>query len=101
MKTILLTTLIGLSLGMAGARAADEKEKKDKDSYPLTTCVVSGDKLDEMGEPYIFKHEGKEVRLCCEKCLKKFNADPEKYMKKIEDAKAKEKKPEEKEKEKK
>ncbi len=89
MKTILLTTLLGLTLCMGGARAADEKEKKDKDAYPLTTCVVSDEKLDEMGDPYIFKHDGKEVRLCCKKCLKKFDADPAKYMKKIDDAKAK------------
>ena len=98
MKTILLTSLLAFTFGMAGARAADEKEKKDKDAYPLTTCVVSDEKLDEMGDPYVFKHDGKEVKLCCKKCLKKFDADPGKYMKKIADAEAKEKKPEEKEK---
>jgi YHS domain-containing protein len=64
--------------------AGDGKEAA-KD-YPLKTCVVSGEKLGEMGKPYIFTHEGKEVRLCCKDCLKKFKADPAKYLKKIEEA---------------
>jgi hypothetical protein len=32
-------------------------------SCPLTACVVSGEKLDRMGEPHVFTHEGTEVRL--------------------------------------
>ena len=52
-------------------------------SYPLTTCVVSGEKLDSMGDPYVFTHEGTEVRLCCESCLDDFNKEPAKYMAKL------------------
>lgn len=54
--------------------------------YPLTTCVVSGEKLGEMGKPYVFKHEGTEVRLCCEDCQAKFDKDPAKYLGKIAEA---------------
>lgn len=58
-------------------------------SYPLTTCVVSGEALDSMGETYvhIYKEEGKpdrEVRLCCKGCLKKFNKNPAKYLEKLD-----------------
>ena len=56
--------------------------------YPLEKCVVSGEKLGENGDPYIFTHEGVEVRLCCPNCKKEFMADPEKYLAMIRDAKA-------------
>ena len=49
----------------------------------LTTCPVSGDKLGEMGKPYIFEYKGREVKLCCPDCKKDFEKDPAKYMKKI------------------
>ena len=52
-------------------------------TYPLNTCVVSGEELGTMGQPIIFHHEGAEVRLCCKGCLKKFNADPAKYLEKL------------------
>jgi YHS domain-containing protein len=68
----------------------DEAAKKVK-PYPLTTCVVSGEKLGgDMGDPYVFVQDGQEVKLCCKSCLKDFKKDPAKYLKKIEDtAKAK------------
>lgn len=51
--------------------------------YPLTTCVVSGEKLGAMGEPFVFVHEGTEVRLCCDHCKPKFDKDPAKYLEKL------------------
>ncbi|MDP4624653.1 MAG: hypothetical protein NWT08_05875 [Akkermansiaceae bacterium] len=50
------------------------------DSYPLTTCPVSGEKLGEMGDPYVIEHEGTTVKLCCKSCIKDFNKDPDKYI---------------------
>jgi len=88
MKKLKTFTAITLALAYVAApltlRAEDKKEAAK--AYPLTTCVVSGEKLGEMGDPYVFKHEGKEVKLCCKSCLKKFNAEPAKYLKKIEEA---------------
>jgi YHS domain-containing protein len=70
--------------------ACEEKSKAAGDpNYPLKVCVVSGEKLGSMGAPYIHKHDGKEVQLCCKGCLKDFNKDPEKYLAKIAAAKAK------------
>lgn len=64
-------------------------------SYPVSTCVVSGDKLEagDMGPiiDYIHKEEGKPdrlVRLCCKGCVKDFKKDPAKYLKMIDDAAA-------------
>jgi hypothetical protein len=93
--TVLLTGLLAAPL----MRADDSK--KEKTTYPLTTCVVSGEKLGgDMGDPYIFTYKdknikddpGREVRLCCKSCLKDFNKEPAKYLKKIDEAEAKAKK---------
>jgi hypothetical protein len=65
-------------------------------SYPLTTCSVSGDKLEggDMGKPldYIYEQPGRPnrlVRFCCKDCLKDFRKNPTKYLKAIDDAAAK------------
>jgi hypothetical protein len=65
------------------AVAADKKDAKTK-AYPLETCIVSDEKLGEMGEPYAFVHEGQEIKLCCKPCQKDFNKNPKKYLKKLE-----------------
>ena len=74
--SILAAPFIGL--------AADEKPKAKP--YPLKTCVVSGDKLGEMGDPYVFEQNGREIKLCCKNCLKDFNKNSAKYIKKLEQA---------------
>jgi hypothetical protein len=89
------TTLVSPFNGLA----ADAK--KDSKEYPLKTCVVSDEKLGgDMGDPYIFTYKdknnpndpGREVRLCCKSCLKDFNKEPAKYLKKLDDAEKKAKK---------
>jgi YHS domain-containing protein len=85
---VLLTSLCAAPL--AGF-AADAKTQKPK-PYPLKTCVVTDEKLGEMGDAYVFVHEGREIKLCCKSCLKDFKKDPAKYIKKIEAAEAKAKK---------
>jgi YHS domain-containing protein len=57
-----------------------------KASYPLTTCVVSGEKLGEMGEPRDVVVENRLVRLCCGGCEKKLRANPSMYLSKIDEA---------------
>lgn len=93
-----LTATPALAMGCCAkddAHGSTTAVSQDAGAYPLTTCVVSGDKLEdgEMGPPvdYIYKQEGKPdrlVRLCCKSCIKKFNKDPQKYLKMIDDAAA-------------
>jgi len=45
-----------------------------KESYPWTTCPISGQKLGSMGDPYSIELEGLTVRLCCDGCEKKARA---------------------------
>jgi YHS domain-containing protein len=54
--------------------------------YPLTTCVVSGEKLGTMGKPFVHTVEGREVQFCCKACLKDFNKDTKKFLKKLDEA---------------
>jgi hypothetical protein len=62
--------------------AADKKEKPK--AYPLKTCIVSDEDLGSMGDPYVFTHEGQEIKLCCKSCQKDFKKEPAKYLKKLE-----------------
>jgi hypothetical protein len=74
MKTGLFALLLatGLLAATVSVRA---------DDYPIKTCVVSGDSFDgDMGPPVDVTYKGRKVRLCCKSCVKKFNANPEKYI---------------------
>jgi YHS domain-containing protein len=74
--TVLASPLIG--------RAADDKEKKTElKPYKLENCVVSDEKLGEMGKPFVMEYKGQEIKLCCKNCKKDFDKDPAKYMKKM------------------
>lgn len=53
--------------------------------YPLATCPVSGEPLGAMGDPVIKTYEGREIRLCCKGCIKKFEADKDAYLKTIDE----------------
>ena len=87
--TLLAAAVLGGSfLALAADKPADTKIKP----YTLKICVVSGDKLGEMGKPFVFTNEDREIKLCCKSCLKDFKKDPAKYLKKIEQAEAKAKK---------
>ena len=82
MKT-LLAGIMTVSLAL-GALAADGKAAKAK-PYPLKTCIVSDEKLGgDHGEPYVFVHQGQEIKLCCKPCLKDFNKSPATYLTKLE-----------------
>ncbi len=54
------------------------------DVYALPTCPVSGEKLSEMDKPIVKHYDGREVRFCCKKCVKKFEKDPAGYWAKID-----------------
>jgi len=79
------------SSGCCASETAPAKVTTAQTGYSLNICVVSGEKLGEMGAPvdYIYKEEGKPdrlVRLCCKMCVPKFKKDPAKYLKLIDDA---------------
>jgi YHS domain-containing protein len=73
-----------LAVAIAPVFAADKaKDTKKAKAYTLETCAVSDEKLGEMGDPYVFVHEGQEYKLCCKSCKKDFDKDPKKHAKKL------------------
>ena len=52
--------------------------------YPLNTCIVSDDKLGEMGPPVVKVYNGQEVKFCCKNCVKDFDKEPAKYLTKLQ-----------------
>jgi len=100
MKIFRFATTLVVALGIQAAalaassdakNAADPKAPKPK-PYPLKTCVVSGEKLGEMGDPHVFTYKGQEIKLCCKNCEKDFKKDPAKYIKKMDEEAKKAKK---------
>ncbi|MCW5555511.1 MAG: hypothetical protein KIS67_25530 [Verrucomicrobiae bacterium] len=50
--------------------------------YPLDKCIVSDEGFNH-GDPYVFVHEGQEIKLCCKSCLPDFEKEPAKFMAKL------------------
>ncbi len=53
-------------------------------NYPLTTCVISGEKLGTMGDPIDRVYANRLVRFCCAPCVTEFESDPAKYFRQID-----------------
>ena len=90
LKIITAVTLAAAFVAMPLVGLADDKKDAKKDEkakpYPLKKCLVSDEDLNSMGKPYVFTHEGREIKMCCKSCLKDFNKEPAKYIKKLEEA---------------
>jgi YHS domain-containing protein len=93
---IVLVGVLAVGLSGGSALASEGKLKTEakpqaaqpaaKETYPLDTCIVSGSKLGAMGDPVIYKYEGREIRFCCSGCISKFEKDPKTYLKKMDEA---------------
>ena len=58
---------------------------KQKDAYPLKTCVVLGNDLPD--KPVDHVQGAQLVRLCCKGCVAKMRQEPVKYLAQLEEAK--------------
>jgi YHS domain-containing protein len=67
------------ALVLVGCGGGDEDSAK---AGLQTVCPVMGQKIDKK---YYVDYKGKRVYFCCDSCPKTFEADPEKYMKKLAD----------------
>ena len=91
-SAVIISADLAAPLAMLAADAKDEKKPAKAKPYMLKTCPVSDEKLGEMGDPYVFTYQDREIKLCCKDCKKDFEKDPKKFVKKIEDAEKKAKK---------
>ena len=78
MKHLRLLVLLALSPLM---QAADIPAPPSP--YPLSTCIVSGERLGEMGKPVVIDYKGQQVDFCCKSCVGDFEKDPAKYLAKL------------------
>src|ERR1035437_650797 len=81
-----MVMLGAICAGALAAFAADTNTTKTTEKlkpYTLTTCVVSGEKLGEMGKPVVTNYNGQEIKFCCKDCVKDFDKKPQKYLDKI------------------
>ena len=70
-------------LAFAGlTSAADAPAADGAKPYPLKTCIVSDEKLEE--DTVVKVYNGQEVKFCCKKCIKDFEKDQAKYLKKLD-----------------
>src|SRR5436190_11830080 len=88
--TVVALTAVILASPLAGFAADKKSEVKP---YKLDKCIVSDEKLGEMGKPFVFDYKDQEIKLCCKSCKKDFDKDPAKYVKKLEEANAGKKTP--------
>lgn len=87
MKPILLISSLGLLLSSCGKQETTTVEAPAALAASASTaemCPVSGEELGSMGDPFIYVHEGREIKMCCEHCVPKFEKDPAKYLSKLE-----------------
>src|SRR5437879_9471904 len=89
---LLITAYLAAPFAGLVADSKDAKKSEKARPYMLKTCPVSDEKLGEMGDPYVFTYQDREIKLCCKDCKKDFEKDPKKFIKKIEDAEKKAKK---------
>lgn len=77
-------TLLFAAVALAASLTVRAEDAKPATPDKLTTCPVSGEKLDgDMGKPLVFTYKDQEVKLCCKSCKKDFDKDPQKYIDKI------------------
>lgn len=70
-----------VSCGTPGANGG--RELVNIKAYQSDECIVTDNKLGSMGDPVSFNHGDQQVKFCCAPCVKKFKANPEKYLAKI------------------
>lgn len=87
-RTCIAVGAVALAISALVSQTLAGDKKAATKPYPLEKCVVSDEKLGEMGKPFVFTYEGQEIKLCCKSCQKDFMKEPAKYLKKLKDAEA-------------
>ena len=80
MKTTIITAAL-TSLFLISCKPA--KTEATQTSTSAEKCIVSGEPLGDMGDPFEYVHQGKTLKFCCKSCVPKFEKEPEKYLSKL------------------
>jgi nitrous oxide reductase accessory protein NosL len=80
-RSLHVLAIVAFSVLWAGC--ATSKMVSGVKPYPLKVCLVTGNDLDSMGDTRVEVYQGQELRFCCKPCVRKFYANPEKYLSKL------------------
>lgn len=79
-----LFTLTAAALLLAGcASTGSSSSQRNAKPYPLNTCIVTDNELGSMGTPITKVYAGQTVKFCCKPCVREFEAEPAKFLPKI------------------
>lgn len=82
-QTLRLLTITAVAALLTACASTESAAAAGAKPYPLKVCVVTDNELGSMGTPVTLVHEGQTVKFCCKPCVKKFKAEPEKYLTKL------------------
>ena len=96
-KRLVFVVIAGLfifaSTGYLFAQDSSAQEQPKKaENVGNKICPVTGEKIDEKTK-VTYEYQGKIYNFCCAGCPDEFKKDPEKYIKKVEEEKKNEQKP--------
>lgn len=83
MKTSHRILILLASLAMLPSCSSTSPSASKVKPYPLTTCIVTDNALGSMGDIITTRHGNQEIKFCCKPCVKKFDANPQKYLNKV------------------
>ncbi len=82
-KTLFSGALASVLLALAACASTDTGSTTTAAGvkpYTSDMCIITDNKLGSMGDPVTLVHEGQEVKFCCQPCVAKFKANPQKYL---------------------
>lgn len=92
-SALLTIAVIGLTLAACAApepstttqtsATPNQTQQVKTNSYPLDICIVTDNDLDSMGGEIVKVYDGQEIKFCCKPCVKKFEANQPKFLKKL------------------
>ena len=74
--------------GDSSTSAASVPTGKANAEYPIDWCVVSGEKLGEMGPAVAYMYQGRTIKFCCKACIRDFEREPARYLARLDSAAA-------------
>ncbi|TVR44027.1 MAG: hypothetical protein EA402_07990 [Planctomycetota bacterium] len=79
----LVIALLACAMLLPGQLLASEAAEDAAKPYPSQVCLVADQPLGSMGDPYVFVHEGYEIKFCCRGCMPAFRRNTEQFMTKL------------------
>ncbi len=81
-NTLILVAALGIILSVVSCAGGSASLAGVK-AYPRKTCIVTDNDLGSMGDEQRIVYQGRELKFCCAPCVEKFNANPGKYLAKL------------------